>query len=165
MEATKPEGDLQGKAIFDKQLGKSWQWKISNRWSLPSCTRPKHPKGYVLSCSQLEIHLSGGMCDVFVTFSCFLWRIRCKTGDYTSHWWLQIKFQPAFWFLESAACIIFWWTIFDTFKLKGYQTLFLLTVRVIAMMCNRTDTEVQICLLTALYRTIFPADQCFDRWI
>lgn len=53
-------------------------------------------------------------------------------------------------------------SLFDTCKLKGYQTLFLMTARVIAMICNKTDREVQICLLTALYRTIFPEDRSFD---
>lgn len=75
------------------------------------------------------------------------------------------RIPAAFCFLESAACIIFWRTTFDTFKLKGYKTLFLLTARVIAMMHKTTDREVQICFLTPLYSTIFPADQCFDGWI
>lgn len=74
----------------------------------------------------------------------------------------------------KSACIAFSrvWSLgvflrstFHTCKLKVYQTLFLMTARVIAMICNKTHREVQICLLTSLYRKIFPEDQSFDGWI
>ena len=74
-----------------------------------------------------------------------------------------VEFQPVFCILEFATCITFWRTTSGTFKLRGYQTSYFLTARVIAMMYNKTDREVQICLLNPFYSTIFPADECFDR--
>lgn len=127
--------------------------------------RPKHAKGYALSHSQLEIYLYAGMCGIYIPFPSFLWKASLKVRCLHIPLVAANRIPACSLVLESAVCVIFWRTTFDTFKLKGYQTLFLLTARVIAMMLNKTDREVQICLLTSLYSTVFPTDQCFDGWI
>lgn len=101
------------------------------------------------------------MCVIFVAFRYFLWKLQARCLQIPSAA-KNFSLNSVF---ESLKLYYILMATFDTCKLKGYQILFLMTGRVIAMICNKTDREFQICLLTSLYGTIFPGARSFDGWI
>lgn len=116
----------------------------------------------IFSLSHLAwVPLSAVMRGIFLIFPCILWKLQVRCLQIPS---VAINFSLNSVF-KSLKLYYILRSTFDTYKFKGYQTLFLMTARVIAMICNKTDREVQICLLTSLYRTIFPEDRSFDGWI